>query len=301
MRLFEPEDAEQVQEVQAWQDQTALTIDYRAEEFEDNTQQLAIDHPEEKGDTSSENQTALTLDHRAEELEGNTQQLAIDHPEEKGDTSLDNQTVLTIDQELEGDIQQLVIDHPEKKGDTSLDTITPDYYTPANNADEQGSETQDEHQEGQLDPMSDTDSMERDYSEAAEDNQAIRESGSNAGYSEIPALHWTEYADPHADPFIAFCKFFAKGRCKNGVSCTYRHALTVQEFFLLFRQEPFMWSPQVPVPEEYVEEVAPVQPPLQPPLQTSTSLGVCAFYSLGKCRNGKKCPYAHIVAPDTGE
>ncbi|KAF8347699.1 hypothetical protein F5887DRAFT_915436 [Amanita rubescens] len=234
MRLFEPEDVEQVQEVQA-QDQTALAIDHRAE---DNTQQLAIDRPEEQGDII---------------VPKNSNNFAIDHPEEKGDTNLDDQTALIIDhraEELEGNTQQ----DPEEKGDTSLDTISPDDYAP---------EAQDEHQEGQLDPMSDfvTDSMERDYTEAAEDNQAVGESDPNE-YSEIPALHWTEYADPHADPFLAFCKFFAKGRCKKGASCAYRHALTVQEFFLLFRLEPFMWSPQVPVPEENIEEVALVQPPL---------------------------------------
>ena len=146
--------------------------------------------------------------------------------------------------------------------------------------------------------------------QATEDNQAaVRENESNAGYSEIPAPHWTEYADPHANPFIAFCKFFAKGRCRHGASCIYRHALTVQEFFLLFRLEPILWSPQVSVPEENIEEVAPVQPPLQPPLQqfiqpplqTSTSLGVCAFYPLGNCRNGEKCPYAHTGDPEAGE
>ena len=329
MRLFEPEDVEQVQEVQA-QDQTAPAIDHRAEELGDNTQQLAIDRPEEHGDVSLDTITpdadyveeledstqpqiaidhpeeqgdtsldTITPDDYAEELEDNTQlQIAIDHPEEKDDTNLDDQTALTIDhraEELEGNTQQ---DHPEEKGDTSLDTITPDDYAP---------ETQDEHQEGQLDPMSDfvTDSMERDYTEAAEDNQGVGESDSNE-YDEIPALHWTEYADPHANPFMAFCKFFAKGRCKKGASCTYRHALTVQEFFLLFRLEPFMWSPQVPipVPEENIEEVAPVQPPLQPPLQqyiqppfqASTSFGACAFYPIGKCRNGDECPYAHTTS-----
>jgi hypothetical protein len=204
------------------------------------------------------------------------------------------------------------LDHPEELGDTSLDTITPDDYPRADTMDELHPEKQDEYQESLLDSIPDfiTHSMENDYPDTAEDQSSQKAHG----HDEIKAPHWTEYADPHANPFVAFCKFFARGRCKNGALCTYRHALTVQEFFLLFRLEPLVWSPQMPVPEENIQSVepllqSPLQPPLQPllepplqqPVQSSSSLGACAFYPLGKCRNGHKCPYDHIDFLDAGE
>ena len=204
------------------------------------------------------------------------------------------------------------LDHPEELGDASLDTITPDDYARADTMDKLQPEKQDEHRESLLDSIPNfiTHSMENDHPDTAEDQSAH-------GHDEIKAPHWTEYADPHANPFVAFCKFFARGRCKNGALCTYRHALTVQEFFLLFRLEPLVWSSQIPVPEEDIQELALVQPllqsPLQPPPQplpqpppqlppqSSSSLGACAFYPLGKCRNGHKCPFDHIEFPDAGE
>lgn len=192
------------------------------------------------------------------------------------------------------------LDHPEELGDASLDTITPNDYAPADNLGELDSEKQDI-----------ADSMETDHTGTADgdhSSQQVQESELAHGHDEIKAPHWTEYADPHADPFVAFCKFFARGRCKNGALCTYRHALTVQEFLLLFRLEPLLWSSQISVPGENVQEFASVQPPLQPPhelpqlpLQTPSSFGACAFYPLGKCRNGEKCPFAHMDFSDAGE
>lgn len=242
--------------------------------------------PEIAGQEQEQDQTSLAIDHHAEEREDNTQ-----------------------------------LDYSEELGDASLDTITPDGR--ADTMDELHPEKRDEHQESLLDSMPGfiTHSMENDHPDTAEDQSSQKAHG----HDEIKAPHWTEYADPHANPFVAFCKFFARGRCRNGALCTYRHALTVQEFFLLFRLEPLVWSPQMPVLEENIQELAFVQPPLQPslqpspqpslqpslhsplqqplqqPLQSSSSLGTCAFYPLGKCRNGNKCPYAHIDSPDAGE
>ena len=101
-----------------------------------------------------------------------------------------------------------------------------------------------EYQESLLDCIPDfiTHSMENDHPDAAEEP------------------HWTEYAGPHANPSVAFCKFFARDRCRNGALCTYRHASTSVQPLLESRLQ-------------------------QPP----SSFGACAFYPLGKCRNGAKC------------
>ncbi|KAF8636405.1 hypothetical protein AX17_003587 [Amanita inopinata Kibby_2008] len=100
--------------------------------------------------------------------------------------------------------------------------------------------------------------------------------------------HWTEYADPSANPFVAFCKFYARGQCIQGPLCAYRHALTIQEYLLLFRIEPSIWSPYAGFQANQVPAS----------VQTSSN-DTCKFYPLGRCRNGDKCPYVHIEPPDS--
>ncbi|KAF8892077.1 hypothetical protein BD779DRAFT_1510726 [Infundibulicybe gibba] len=113
-----------------------------------------------------------------------------------------------------------------------------------------------------------------------------------SAYSEyIP--HWTEYADPSANPLAIFCKFFAQGRCALGDACSFRHSLTVSEYIMLFRNtNPNLWSKSG---LSITSAPLPVSTPGPPP-----ALGPCLFYPLGKCRNGDTCPYDHIgdVIPD---
>ncbi|KAK2463678.1 hypothetical protein APHAL10511_004429 [Amanita phalloides] len=183
------------------------------------------------------------------------------------------------------------LDHLEGQGDISMETITPDDHA-------QESDTPDGQREGQINAFSNEDNQ----LDTTNDNQVSQETqgdGHTDEEEEIRVPHWTEYADPYTDPFIAFCKFFARGRCNKGELCPFRHALTVQEHFLLFRLEPFMWSPQLHALEETIQAPAPVQPP--PPVQPPSSTVACVFYPLGKCRNGKKCPYSHVDPPDSSQ
>ncbi|PFH51904.1 hypothetical protein AMATHDRAFT_84823 [Amanita thiersii Skay4041] len=106
----------------------------------------------------------------------------------------------------------------------------------------------------------------------------------------IQLPHWTDYADPMVNPFVPFCRFYAKGQCARGFLCAYRHSLTLQEYFLLFRTEPHAWTPyvgQVPMPLIFSNQ--------------ATLTGGCKFYPLGTCRNGDKCPYPHIDPPESGD
>ncbi|KAF9054377.1 hypothetical protein BJ165DRAFT_710081 [Panaeolus papilionaceus] len=137
--------------------------------------------------------------------------------------------------------------------------------------------------------------------------------------------HWTQFADPQARSDIPFCKLLAQGNCPSGNACTYRHALTIQEFTLLFHdRQPALYTinqthpwhqqaqPQVhsaPTapqvvnysqsfshtatqsiaamnqPQPSAQPVAPAQPPKP---------SVCIFYPLNRCSNGDNCPYLHV-------
>ena len=55
--------------------------------------------------------------------------------------------------------------------------------------------------------------------------------------------HWSQFADPHANPDIPFCKLHAQGMCAQGELCRFRHSVTIQEYTLLFRdQQPNLWT-----------------------------------------------------------
>ncbi|KAF9453560.1 hypothetical protein P691DRAFT_694540 [Macrolepiota fuliginosa MF-IS2] len=51
------------------------------------------------------------------------------------------------------------------------------------------------------------------------------------------SLHWSRFADPGADPALAFCKAFAQNKCSNASfdACRFRHCLTPYEYTLLFK------------------------------------------------------------------
>ncbi|KAF8631862.1 hypothetical protein AX15_002132 [Amanita polypyramis BW_CC] len=218
-----------------------------------------------------------------------------------------DQISLVTDQEYQNDV---LVDQLKNEGDKSLDTISPDDYASVDNHRTLSPGILQGDQETQLEAQTTIDSYTNKnqdgqgsgvpfvrptnsaYTHVAEDSQDHQGTQGVEERNNIRILHWTEYADPQANPFVAFCKFFARGRCNHEASCTYRHALTVQEYFLLFRLEPNAWSSTVQTPYEDNQTPLPSQP--------SSSLGACAFHPLGKCRNGEKCPYAHIKAPDPG-
>jgi hypothetical protein len=55
--------------------------------------------------------------------------------------------------------------------------------------------------------------------------------------------HWCQFADPHANPTIPFCKLLAQGKCSEDEPCRFRHSLTVNEYTLLFHdQQPNLWT-----------------------------------------------------------
>ncbi|TFK40016.1 hypothetical protein BDQ12DRAFT_521095, partial [Crucibulum laeve] len=108
--------------------------------------------------------------------------------------------------------------------------------------------------------------------------------------------HWSQYADPHANPVTAFCKALARGQCFQGENCLFRHSLTPAEYTLLFKDpQPNLWTLDVRAKRSVhpqIEATAPVEQirALTVPLIAK----VCTFYPLGKCRNGEACPYAHV-------
>jgi len=176
-----------------------------------------------------------------------------------------------------------------EEGNRSLDTVTAENYDSTNGA--PASEELRNDQEWQQDAAEARNTQIMDATDVCGNTPG--EQRSQAGHEinesdEVP--HWTEYADPHANPLTPFCKFFARSRCNQDVACTYRHAITVQEYLLLFGVPPAMWS-----------HYAPNEDNLPSNAQPSSSLGSCKFYPLGKCRNGDKCPYAHVDPPDSGE
>ncbi|KIM44927.1 hypothetical protein M413DRAFT_366525 [Hebeloma cylindrosporum] len=128
------------------------------------------------------------------------------------------------------------------------------------------------------------------------------------------SLHWSQFADPLANPEIAFCKFHAQGQCVQGESCSFRHSITVQEYFMLFRdQQPNLCTlsrdrsaqnalhQRVPplssstLSPSYYPALPQVPATLdQPP--SSPFSRECNFYRLGTCRNNP-CPWLHTDPP----
>lgn len=102
-------------------------------------------------------------------------------------------------------------------------------------------------------------------------------------------LHWSQYADPLADPSVPFCKFFAQCCCNQGDACSFRHSITINEYALLFRDaQPPLWSSQAQFQRSENTVTVP---------SAASAFGTCKFYPLGKCRNGDICPYLHAPPP----
>ena len=118
--------------------------------------------------------------------------------------------------------------------------------------------------------------------------------------------HWTQFADPHANKNVPFCKQLAQGGCNQGDRCRFRHSLTVEEYILLFNdQQPNLWTLQRDgMNEAAVSSPTSSQPQVDPPdissavvVKSSTFRQECKFYPIGKCRNGDYCPYQHTQHP----
>uniref|UniRef100_A0A8H7XVM1 C3H1-type domain-containing protein n=1 Tax=Psilocybe cubensis TaxID=181762 RepID=A0A8H7XVM1_PSICU len=128
--------------------------------------------------------------------------------------------------------------------------------------------------------------------------------------------HWSQFADPYADPKVPFCKFHAQGQCTQGFTCKFRHSLTPHEYTTLFHdQQPNLWTlkrnslndnvaPTTIARTTHAYELSTsfVQPPFGAPSLTprpsaSTSRQECLFYPRGKCQNGENCPFKHIGPP----
>jgi hypothetical protein len=121
--------------------------------------------------------------------------------------------------------------------------------------------------------------------------------------------HWSQFADPHANKVVPFCKQLAQGGCSQGDRCRFRHSLTVEEYILLFNdQQPNLWTLQRDgVNEAVVSSPTSSQPQVDDSLHTHISSDVvvksstfcqeCKFYPIGKCRNGDLCPFQHTQHP----
>jgi len=134
-------------------------------------------------------------------------------------------------------------------------------------------------------------------------------------------VHWSQFADPLANPEIPFCKPHAQGQCTQGESCRFRHSITVEEYNILFRdQQPNLWtlSRDQSAPHALHYNVSPpsfsafsssayphysqVSLPQAPAtLVQSAPSQPCKFYPLGTCRNGNSCPYFHSNPPVESE
>ncbi|TFK39100.1 hypothetical protein BDQ12DRAFT_722940 [Crucibulum laeve] len=108
--------------------------------------------------------------------------------------------------------------------------------------------------------------------------------------------HWSQYADPHANPVTAFCKALARGQCFQGENCLFRHSLTPVEYTLLFKDpQPNLWTLDVRAKRSVHPRIEATTPVEQTRALTVPLIAkVCTFYPLGKCRNGEACPYAHV-------
>ena len=118
--------------------------------------------------------------------------------------------------------------------------------------------------------------------------------------------HWTQFADPHADKNVPFCKPLAQGGCSQGDRCRFRHSLTVEEYILLFNdQQPNLWTlHRDGVNDAAVSSPTTSQPQVDSPhispavvAKSSIFRQECKFHPIGTCRNGKDCPYQHTQHP----
>ena len=118
--------------------------------------------------------------------------------------------------------------------------------------------------------------------------------------------HWTQFADPHANKDMPFCKQLAQGGCSQDDRCRFRHSLTVEEYILLFNdQQPNLWTLQRDgLNDAAVLTPASAQPQVDSPhtssavvVRSSTFGQECKFYPIGKCRNGDLCPFQHTQHP----
>ena len=116
--------------------------------------------------------------------------------------------------------------------------------------------------------------------------------------------HWTQFADPHASKDVPFCKQLAQRGCSQGDRCRFRHSITVEEYTLLFNdQQPNLWT----LRRDGVNEATVSSPTPQPQVDSphissavavkSSIFGPCKFHPIGKCHNGKSCPFDHTQQP----
>ena len=105
--------------------------------------------------------------------------------------------------------------------------------------------------------------------------------------------HWTQFADPHANKDVPFCKQLAQGGCSQGDRCRFRHSLTVEEYILLFNdQQPNLWTLQRDGVHEAVSPTS-SQPQVDSPhnssaiaVKSSTFDQDSKIYPIGKYRKG---------------
>jgi len=133
-------------------------------------------------------------------------------------------------------------------------------------------------------------------------------------------LHWSQFADPLARAELAFCKLHAQDKCTKAESCTFRHSLTVREYFSLFRDpQPTLVTLRMEG-DPIVTEITTIQPVIPPTVLHPTSISLqtchtpsvssitpnmapkqkyfskeCSYFRSGNCRNGDHCPYAHVL------
>ncbi|KAJ3566919.1 hypothetical protein NP233_g6695 [Leucocoprinus birnbaumii] len=118
-------------------------------------------------------------------------------------------------------------------------------------------------------------------------NLIRNDSPANANLVTSPAftLHWSHFADPSADPGIAFCKSYAEHNCLFDTACNFRHCLTLEEYNLLFKDpQPNLIA---------LSGTAQGQPKAPNQLPGTHRRTPCSFFAKGTCRNGANCPYSH--------
>jgi hypothetical protein len=98
-------------------------------------------------------------------------------------------------------------------------------------------------------------------------------------------LPWRPAAaqDPKGWQANAPCKFFAQGKCRNGQTCSFSHAIA-------------------PEPEGSPPNTVEATTPASDSRGGDTRKQVtCRFYSLGTCLKGDACPFAHESGAERGE